>query len=530
MPEQREIGANNTDTTLPAALGYKGAGLDAIAKQNIVIPVAAAAAINWSETKEDELNREQSARQARIYVTIDSPEVEWEASFPFGFVKKPQQDTLKAHKQLLQTGGLEFSPQNYALFDGIIVNAGSASPAFTSRDARYPDYASLRRNIALLRNYLLARMFPKGQFHPKEKTAEGRQDANNYARIKQMAQKLGSALAASGSKLLEPANVPDKGAQAMYDYLFALQDKPKIWDALPFTQNPRDWGLAPNEKTPFSTENIMVFSAASSLQGIALEFDRIIRELRSVDDLTPETKKISVEYAEEILRRLQLLFGNNSNEASYMSINSDPREDEGSVFLRAARAFKDTLFDVVQLDANMLKDMMTQDETLQEAMQALDQINYRMKSEAAKALEKEGRKEAAAWMNDQIRKMPESAKTNAPMSTLTQKLEKGMATAVRLRQIALAAKAAQITNANTQMRNATRNAARQAGVSDAILKANVGNIRKAVNNGSISNARITQATQQVAEKIRLTQEQIALDEEARRHKLPPNPNNNVLRR
>jgi len=533
-------------------------GAEPLGFEGNILPAGIVALTDWFDADIDQDKQRAAAQEAvREAATEDAlrqQHIEWEKSFTFGAVKKPLRETLSGYKHALKYGvsnneDIQFAPDIYGIFDGIIVGKSaedssgqSLSPAFNPNHPHYEDYAPLRRNIAILRNYLLVRMFPDAEFKPHEKSPAGAEDARNYMKVQQMAEKLGKALAghrpglfrrflisskrlALGEDLsnpysndfLEAANIPDRGIEVMYKHLFDIQSRPALWDAIPFMQTPRTWGLLPLAQTPFSMQNMLLFSRASRIQGIAAEFDRIVLELRSVDDLSPETKQISVEYAREILEKLKLLFGN-SKEENHLSFTSDPHEDESWMLLRAARAFKDTVADIAKIDVNVLKD----NDMLKETINVLEQINYRVKVEAMAAFTKEGRKGAAQNAANHIRKMPDSAKTTTPLSELTQKLKTGLNEACKIKQEALT-KAAQLQGTNINVKNA----ARKTGTS-------VGDIKAAINNSTItSNARITQASKQAAAAIRQKQDQMIHDaqvEEARRQKLPQGPGNTTIRR
>jgi len=301
----------------------------------------------------------------------------WMRDFSFGPVMRPQQNTLRGYKFLLRendgANGLQFSPKTYPVFDNVIVHecgvdktGKSICPAFNPNHPHYEDFAPLRRNIAILRNYLLVTLFPEGDFLAHDNSPAGREDLQNHRQIQLMAMVLGKGLAGETSKnilpvrfirslwrlitgqdlsepnlspLMNAANIPDKGIAVMYNYLFERHSKPTFWESLPFVQSPRDWKLLPREETPFSNTNLHMFSRSSMLEGVADKFDEITTQLSSVNTLSEADKCISVEHARTILEKLRILMGNSSKGTELHEL-TDSSQEKSFMLLRAAMAFE----------------------------------------------------------------------------------------------------------------------------------------------------------------------------------------------
>jgi hypothetical protein len=422
-----------------------------------------------------------------------------------GVVVKPAENTLQDYKYILREGkgarDIIFSPFDYKYFDGIIVemcgvdkNGRPQSAPFNpdKENEYYEDYAPLRRNIAILRNYLLVPML-----------ADGRTTTQEIAIISQMAEKLGDALSGGNPKLnfmqrwlnsakklvsgqdmkspdtaafLEAANIPDKGIAVMYDYLLGLQHKPNWRDLLPFNKKitPKSWNLQPRGQTAFSEENIQLYGRGSSLLRIAVTFDKIVT--KPVDSLSNEDKKVSIDHARDILEKLKVFFGSRDDEVT-LSPMADPKRYESILLLRAALAYKGALSDALKAKPGM--DIFGISE-LQFAKNALQEISYRMKIEAVNALMQEGNTEQARAMIRHLQSIPLVNKSLAslPINNLIAKLEIGF-------------------NKIEEIAGPNLGKARGLGVSPASIK---DSISSAVTTGAqtLSNASIRQATNNVS--------------------------------
>jgi hypothetical protein len=400
-----------------------------------------------------EAAKKHATDEARALVAINA---EWDRDTPYGSIVKPKHDTLRGYKYILKQGGgvrdVQFSPRDYGIFDGIIAKQGGIdadsrkylSPAFNRDHPHYEDYAPLRRNIAILRNYLLVTMLPNGKG-----------DGRNYAVIQQMASKLGTALAGGEEKpsfiqrwfhsvqrllggqdmstpeanaFRKAANVPDQGIATMYNYLFERRNTP-----VSFFPNPvkylmsKPWELIPIEQTPFSESNMLMYSRATSMEGIANAFENVVTQLQSVETLSENDKKISVDEARNILEKLRITLGN-AQEESNVDVIEDSKQKEAEMMLRAAMAFKDAAAGLAKIDANLLKEPMIMD-----AMDALVQMDYCIKMEAMEAENDEGRTDAAKTMAARIATTPKRPNTQ-PIGTLVNKLKTGLNEVARLSQ------------------------------------------------------------------------------------------------
>jgi len=384
--------------------------------------------------------RERAMNEARSGLAAAAAS---DKDFTFGAVIKPKPDpvtgktNLSRWKMVLReadgANNLEFSPYDYTIFDARIMQkcgadkaSGEAQSAiFNENHPDYENYSTLRRNLALLRNYLLVTMPPTGK-----------NGHANLAKIGQMADKIGEALTVGTKQnifqrflrslknlftgkniseqavgaFLATAAVPDKGIAVMYDHLFALQNgSPSLFEFVPAVKanSPRAWNLSPREQTPFSNEDMGLYSRSTAMTGISNAFDGIVADLNSVDTLTRETKKISVDHAEVILRKLRMIIGNPGEEAN-LSPYTDSRQAEARMMLSVALAYKETMNELLEDNPNLIH----KQEFIQ-AADALGKIAYRIKAETAVMLAEEGEPTAAAAMVERMSATPERYKNTS---------------------------------------------------------------------------------------------------------------------
>jgi hypothetical protein len=370
-----------------------------------------------------------------------------------GLIAKPSEESLLGYKQaLIHENGIRFSPRAYGNFDGLIVKqCGETHTAFNTADADYDDYAPLRRNLSILRNYLLVH-YP----------AEGEAGQANIAAMRMLAVELGRALSGGGAaplaaekwwqkilrmllggkparpapgKFLSMANMPDQGIAFMYAHLRKFMESQLPANAAPGAQAPRDWKLLPLEQTPFSGENMERHSRSSQMGQIADAFELVARQLRSVDDLRQQEKDESVQHAKDILENMRIIVANRGEKRVDVE---DPVVREARVMLQAAVAYRNALVDLASRDSHALGDP-----GLNEAADAVDKLSYRMRVEEKEMQREEAKPEAQKATEQRIAKTPSKNKTKEPVAALLKKLDVGfnraneMRVPARLRQMGL---------------------------------------------------------------------------------------------
>lgn len=418
--------------------------------------------------------RNDAAEEAFVQTQAQAVQAEEAAEFArrlsIGSVVKPRMETLGGYRAMLKLGGgdwdVRFAPENYGAFDDIIAKKGGTdefgnprSAAFNPNHEHYRDFAPLRRNIALLRNYLMCQMFPDGDFIPDSHTPEGSEDLKRYHQLNQMAERLGEALASNtgqppsfmerwrntmrhtlkgeplatpySNEFMEAANIPDKGALVMYNYLYGLQESPNFRDFNPLEQNtPSHWELKPRDETIFSDDNVRFFSRSARMLGNADAYEEFVMpQLRDVNNLSVEDRNTSVELAREILEKLRKLLASSTDE-QHVSQQTDPKEDESLKLLKIADSFREAL----ALIHDAEPDAVQNNKVLSNAVEALEQLGYRMKVEAYRALSEEYEHEAGREMLKTMARVPDRFKTEKSTESLLEQVEAGLREADQLQR------------------------------------------------------------------------------------------------
>lgn len=299
----------------------------------------------------------------------------------YGLVVRPREQSLWGHKFALMQSetatDIRFSPRNYPLFDGVIYKeCGAMHPAFNAAHRHYGIYAPLRRNLAILRNYLMAHYPPSGEhaaFHQKL--------------LALMATQLGAAFKSSGklpwrtwlyltflrmiagqkragreyTGFLELAAIADRGVSFMYHYLRVLMDTPAFQNAIPGEQWPKDWMLLPLTQTPFSGENILLHSDAVQMQQIADALENVAKNFRKVDEMHETDRAISVQHARDILNNMRILATGLQEEKTHDSV--DRRMADAHDMLQVGLSFKGEMAEVAKSDPQLLNNPVIQQAT-----------------------------------------------------------------------------------------------------------------------------------------------------------------------
>ncbi len=383
-----------------------------------------------------------------------------------GNVTKPKENTLGGYKSALRQGGgvngIEFSPDTYGAFDAVIVqkcgideDGKSTHPAFNKDNPNYQSYAPLRRNLAILRNYLLVQYFPDGIYFPVGDKAASKEDEENLKKIQSIAEKLGKKLGAGTPKtllgrwwqsikrlfsgkslaapntsvLLEASNGPDVGIATLYDTITKMQanDAGELFGA-----NPSNWNLLPREQTPFSDEDMEHYKNSSRMNRVANAFEYTTRHFKSVDTLSQKDKDISVEHAREILEKLRIKLSNGMREFNAeVGDVRDERQEIAHDLLRATEAFRGETAAIARYNPELLRN----NKALADAADVIGKIAYRVRADVVNMLREEGNIEAADKMAARLAKFPEKFKSREdqiPLNELIKMLDSGLSEAQQI--------------------------------------------------------------------------------------------------
>lgn len=430
--------------------------LDRTYSEELPLPDSAAIDVinSAAQIEEDAINRAEAG--------VDSDaELEWERNLTqVGAVAKPKNSTLRDYKSVLRQGGgvrnVEFSPYDYAAFDHIIVEKSGVDdtdlplhPAFNDSHPDYKSYAPLRRNLAILRNYLMVTKFPDGVYNYSDK-----EDRIGLVAIQDMADKLGRALAGNngGDSLIErfgrslwkiitfqsfdkplendffdAANTPDIGAAVMYNYLLEVQKDNSVLDVLPIN-NPRKWGLAERSETPFSEENLSKYCNSCTMRDVVNSLATVTNNLRSPDMLRSKDKIVSVDVARHVLEKLWDKLEGRDDESIELK---DPRQEVSRMLLKVARGFRSSMSGIAKNAPELL-----QNDKLIAATNALEQITYYARGDLANILSEEGKqKDAQELINYREQAInPRFKMAMLPLQELVGYLEDGLNEADRIEQ------------------------------------------------------------------------------------------------
>ncbi|MEI6730922.1 MAG: hypothetical protein WCL30_06645, partial [Pseudomonadota bacterium] len=311
----------------------------------------------------------------------------------------------------------------------------------------------LRRNLAILRNYIMVNMFPDGEFEPEGDSEAAKQDRKNLQKVKDIAEYVADALIDANdakqmdffesignffsskrkykpdfSNFLDLANVPDKGLVYLYDHVLAIQRDNSVLDWLPFRTTPRDWQLPERQNSPFSDYNMANFNNAATMTKVVDSFDRVTTHCNSVDSLSKRDKEISIQEARYIIEKLRVEI----DESSVFTIEiKDDRQAIARMSLKVAYAFRNALSDI----AKSSPDLLTGDPDIIEAVEALGHMNYRFKNYLADMFKEENNSQGTEIVINNINSGDDRFKTNeqeVPLIALVDKLQKGMEAAYDL--------------------------------------------------------------------------------------------------
>lgn len=411
---------------------------------------------NYNRDREEAANEAMYAAQSEAAQQAEAEE--FARKLTIGSVVKPQNNTLGAYKAMLYRSSMaarqkgdaqwdvHFSTEKYGAFDAIIAKkAGVDSAAFDPENPHYREFAALRRNIALVRNYLMSELFPDGEFIPDVHSPDGREDKSRYAMLNQMAEKLGEALKSDkpsawknllkGKPLTSPdandfmqaANIPDKGALVLYNYLEGLHETPTFKDFYS-KDTALNWTLPPREETPFSDGNVRNASRSSIMQGASDAYEQIVmKQLRAPENLSPEDSETSVKLAREILERLKKLIAS-PTDRDYIAQFADEKQDENTKMLKLAESYREVMAQIADADPSAVQN----NRIFEKTHTAFEQLGYRMKVETYKALMADKEWAAAEGMLREMERTPDKYKTDASTESLLSQVGEGLSEASRV--------------------------------------------------------------------------------------------------
>lgn len=359
---------------------------------------------------------------------------------------RPRENTWIRHELAVIAGGLEFNPKRYE-FDRIVAHFANIPAAFDVHHRQYENYADLRMNLAVMRNYLLNHFFPDGDV---ENDPEDRRAAHS---LNQIGLQIGDMLhrgngwlpSLNASVSLARANEKGEGAALIYEKLRHGETVRNLLSPVLVPLNVlrnrsnMHWRLPPLQETPFDPRNLAApldtVSAddrvdtngggrpdaqaaqpdverwgvvSQSFDDLGGSLAGVTAPLATVEDLSQPVKTRAIELAREILEKLRLKFAETPVEALLDQVDASEvykllKETQGLSDLFYAQAGRAALTDTkFYLDPD-----------IQLAFDSLGKLSYQAKLQALKYSEESGNTENALRIARQIESMPATWRQSA---------------------------------------------------------------------------------------------------------------------
>ena len=261
---------------------------------------------------------------------------------------RPTNNFWLNHKAVVLNRGLQFNgdrndPKHYP-FDLLVQHFAKNKAIFDPKNRHYPEYANVRLNLAVMRNFLLDHLFPDGA-SPEVQAKMGVQYDLNTAHMLQMGHAVGQIIGRGNSWLpsikpsLSPAmlNVEGVGAARLYEKLLTMQHvenliKPvavpyRIWEGLAN----RTWRLPGIEETPFHAPNLTAGAdqargddpddvppaptgplppivGPENFEALAIALAPSALPFAKVEDLEQPIRRQAIQHARDILDKLKITF------------------------------------------------------------------------------------------------------------------------------------------------------------------------------------------------------------------------------
>jgi hypothetical protein len=414
----------------------------------------------FAEDEQRALENELAERRKQI--------VRVERQLEIGPLCAPTHDTFGGYKAIHdfglegETGSfpIQFDPHRFGVFDGNVCfkfegDKELAGPLSNTQHQDYEKHASLRRNVAILRNFLYVHYFGKNGYQPFLES-----DRKAKEKIEDMAQCLGEGLKNSVtwnpfSHMMNPLDIeeasnPDQGAVYMYNYLLRLQEKrssmtdsinPLNWSTLPSSY----WELPPIEQSPFAPiymkmeqlgiEPFIDYtpdSLGEKLANLGVQLDFTRAQLRAPDQLSKPVRDESIYLARKILDNFRILAGTNPRNSN-LAVNEADEMQQIERIYDVAIVYKDKYCQLV----NQYPDLVN-NQAFMVANDAMSKLTYLVKLQALEELDKEGNTSRSQLMAELMDRIPPHHRPQ-PGETFTKlmsRLEAGLEEAARLRGIA----------------------------------------------------------------------------------------------
>lgn len=275
----------------------------------------------------------------------------------------PRDNSFASHWNLITSGDqldLRFDPATYQHFDAILAAQANRPDIFDPSHADYAKYATLRNNLAVLRNDIMGLYMDDGSFDPG--------DQKFLPMLEQIASEIGTAIRHDNSPVLrylaprlnaELLNLEGDGAAYAYNFLLKRQESAGVLgqvvdDVKRLLGLPRRmWNLPPIDYTPFAEEaleapatpDILCMNDRDAMQYCQQLYAKHATAPRvPVEDMSAGDLRASVDYGILILRALEnLKFADKSLQEVIDSGTPQDRQQLKGFIGDAVDYFQDTL-------------------------------------------------------------------------------------------------------------------------------------------------------------------------------------------
>lgn len=341
---------------------------------------------------------------------------------------------------------LGFFPGKHALFDGMIAQL---FPTLGAHDLTGKLNAALRENIAIVRNYLMARYYSD--------TPEGMSDEKKRESLRMIARFIGEGLQwdeqlRAGKEYdpfkndvrIEDASQPDgEGARYLYKKIMEM-DRHSNW-VKPFTgvlevtgdKGRSDLALLPLDETPFSYEDHSDEERLrEKLEEAAIDLDVLGDQLihgaaraGGVNSLAEPVRREAIDLAKEILNKLKVKLGD-INILNGLNFNPEDATTVGSMSGVLA------MFDRLLAHARSIDPSIVMHPAILSAIQAFGQVGYLCKQEAMRMATASKNTKMAERISAQLRRTSAqlTAVNDKRFGALTDRINKGIDTVIEKTQ------------------------------------------------------------------------------------------------
>lgn len=417
----------------------------------------------WGQTGYEARSEQNEAEELEVASLLASRRermVRVERSIPeIGTFKTPQQASYQAFARFHDTDefNLQFSETEYRSFDAIVAQRAfeeknfDFNPLTSDRHDLHGHYAPLRKNIAIVRNFIYSKYFNNSRYGNQDTfNAWDPEEAHCAAILPQIAEMLGEALykgkqgTAPGfnSLDLDLANTPDMGAAAIYDHLVKLQNERSFKHPLKWLMGKPNyaWNLPPLEESPFRPEYMRLSalgvepwvgparSKGEKMMKLGQKLQYVGATVNVAERLDRPVKDKAIYYGKKILENFRIIGGDTDRNAG-LAINDNDEIRQVFRLVEASVIFK-----------HKYQEMLVENPSLAQhpdfiaAQDAINKLACMVKKQAVEDLYQEGRNADAQSLAESLASLPpEYTDGRETFTSLAGKLHNGFREIARMK-------------------------------------------------------------------------------------------------